>query len=62
MRQLATTERYIKAYNVPVRPDCTTSELQVAAGRHFEAHLDADEDEVTMRFMNTVRCCVSCCV
>jgi len=47
--------RYLDAFELPPRPDATPAELAVAVARHFEHHLEVDEDSALARFMNAAR-------
>lgn len=40
-QQYRTLQKYCKLHAINVRPDCTQSELAVAAARHFQVHSSA---------------------
>mmetsp|Transcript_12620 Transcript_12620/g.34552 ORF Transcript_12620/g.34552 Transcript_12620/m.34552 type:complete len:205 (+) Transcript_12620:345-959(+) len=48
-------KRYVRSYNIPVRQELSTTEYATAVARHFETHLEVDEDDTLGRFMNYIR-------
>ena len=44
--QIQTLRRYVREFDVNVRPDCTREEYAVAVAGHFQGMLEAREDEV----------------
>ena len=57
--KVATLKRYVRYYNVPVRPDSTPVELACAVAKHFKSELDvsgsvAGEKKVIEHFVEQV--------
>ncbi|CAM9647860.1 unnamed protein product [Scytosiphon promiscuus] len=52
--EFRTLQKYCKLHNINVRPDCTQSELAVAAARHFQAAPSVDEEGVMVSFLQRV--------
>jgi|TARA_B110000908_G_C10028248_1_gene346176 hypothetical protein len=46
--QIQTLRRYVREFDVNVRPDCTREEFAVAVAGHFNCMLEAREDEVSV--------------
>jgi len=47
--------KYVDAFEMTVRPDAGPADLCAAVARHFEGHLDVEEEDVLARFVNSVR-------
>ena len=48
-------KKYIDMFELVVRPDSAPADQCIVVARHFDSHLEVDEDEVLARFVNAVR-------
>ena len=52
--KVPTLKKYTEVFELAVRPEASPADLATSVARHFDGHLDVDEDEVLARFVNAV--------